>query len=92
MLAESFADVLAINWERASVLGFPGGSDGKGSACNVGDLVRSLGREDPLQNGMATHPCILAWEFHGQRRLMGYCPWGHKGSNTTEQLLPFSFC
>ena len=63
MLAESFADVLAINWERASVLGFPGGSDGKGSACNVGDLVRSLGREDPLQNGMATHPCILAWRI-----------------------------
>ena len=24
--------------------------------------VRSLGREDPLQEGMATHSSILAWE------------------------------
>ena len=24
--------------------------------------VRSLGREDPLEEGMATHSCILAWE------------------------------
>ena len=26
--------------------GIPGGSDGKESACNVGDLVRPLGWED----------------------------------------------
>ena len=25
--------------------------------------VRSLGREDPLEEGMATHPSILAWEI-----------------------------
>ena len=25
--------------------------------------VRSLGQEDPLQKGMATHPNILAWEI-----------------------------
>ena len=42
------------------VLGFPGGSDGKESACNTGDLVQSLGREDPLENGMATHSSIPA--------------------------------
>ena len=34
---------------------FPGDSDGKESACNAGDWVRSLGWEDPLQEGMATH-------------------------------------
>ena len=28
--------------------------------------VRSLGREDPLENGVATHSSIFAWEFHGQ--------------------------
>ena len=38
-----------------------GGSDGKESACNMRDLVRSLGREDPLEKGMATHSSILAW-------------------------------
>ena len=27
--------------------------------------VWSLGEEDPLEEGMATHPSILAWESHG---------------------------
>ena len=27
-----------------------------------GTCVRSLGQEDPLEKGMATHPSILAWE------------------------------
>ena len=40
---------------------FPGRSDGKGSACNVKDLGSSLGREDPLENEVATHSSILAW-------------------------------
>ena len=35
---------------------------------------------------MATHPSTLAWEIHGQRSLEGYSPWGHKKSDTTEQL------
>jgi len=42
-------------------MGFPGDSDGKESACNAGDLVQSLGREDPLEKGMVTHCSILAW-------------------------------
>ena len=46
--------------------------------------VRTLGREDPLEEGMATHSSILAWEIHGQRSLVGYSPWGHKESDTTE--------
>ena len=43
--------------------GFSGGSDGKGSACNAGDLGSLLGWEDPLEKGMATHSSILAWEI-----------------------------
>ena len=35
--------------------------------------VQSLGQEDPLEEGMATHSSILAW-----RSLVGYCSWGHK--------------
>ena len=47
--------------------------------------VRSLGREDPLKEGMATHSGILEpGEFHGQRSLVGYSPWGRKESDTTE--------
>ena len=37
--------------------GFPGGSNGKESACNAGDMdsIPGSGREDPLEKGMATH-------------------------------------
>ena len=93
--------VIGVNW------GFPGGSDGKASACNAGDLgsipgsgrstgegigypfqyswaslvvqlvknlpamretwVQSLGWEEPLEKGNATHSSILAWRItvHG---------------------------
>ena len=44
-------------------LGFPSGSDGKESACNAGEQVRSLGREDPLEKGMATCSHICAWRI-----------------------------
>ena len=40
-----------------------GGSDGKESACNVGDLGSILGWEDSLEEGMATHFNILAWRI-----------------------------
>ena len=44
-------------------IGFPGGSLSKESACNVGDQVQSLGREDPPEKEMATHSSILAWRI-----------------------------
>jgi len=40
--------------------GFPGGSDSKEPACNVGDPGSSLDWEDPLEKGLATHCSILA--------------------------------
>ena len=44
------------------LMGVPSGSDGKESACNVEDTgVQSLGWEDPLEKGIATHSNILAW-------------------------------
>ena len=46
--------------------------------------VRSLGWEDPLEKGMATHSSILAWRTQGDRSLVGYSPWGCKESDTTE--------
>ena len=47
--------------------------------------VRSLGWEDLLEKEMATHSSILAWKkSHGQRSLVGYSPWGHKETDTTE--------
>ena len=38
----------------------PCGSDGKESACNTGDAGSTLGQEDLLEKGMATHSSILA--------------------------------
>ena len=54
------------NWGRQQPVllkGLSGGSDGKESACNVGDWVGSLDREDPLEKEMVTHSSILAWEI-----------------------------
>ena len=34
--------------------------------------IPSLGWENPLEKGMATHSSVLAWESHGQRSLVGY--------------------
>ena len=33
-----------------------------------------------------TTPVFLPGEFHGQRCLVNYSPWGHKGLGTSEQL------
>ena len=84
--------VRKIPWRRDRptspvFLGFPGSSDGKESACNVGDLdlIPGLGRSpggghgNPLQYSCLENP-------HGQRSLVGYCPWGSKESDTTNQL------
>ena len=46
----------------------------------------SLGWEDPLEKGMATHLVFLPGELHGQRSLAGYSPRGRKESDRTERL------
>ena len=40
-------------------VGFPAGSDGKESACNVGDPGQSFGCEDSLEKEMATHSKVV---------------------------------
>ena len=67
-------------------LGFPGGSAVKNLPANSGELVWSLDQEQSLGKEMATYSSILPWEAHGQRRLLGYSPWGRKESDMTEQL------
>ena len=62
-------------------MAFPGGSDGKESACNEGDLgsIPGLGRcpggdlDNTLQYSCLENP-------HRQRSLAGYSPWGCKES------------
>ena len=48
--------------------------------------VQTLGREDLLEKGMATHSSILAWKIPWTRRLAGDSPWGGKELDPTEQL------
>ena len=45
------------------MLGFPGGSDGKESTYNAGDLGSIPGLGRCLEEGMATHSSILAWRI-----------------------------
>ena len=46
--------------------------------------VQSLGQEDPLEKGMATHSSILAWRIPWTEEPDGYSPWGHKELDMTE--------
>ena len=67
--------------------GFPGGANGKEPACQCRrcqrDMqVQSLGREDSLEEGMATHSSIHAWripwtEERGRQQSMGVQGVGH---------------
>ena len=46
--------------------------------------VRSLGQEDPLEKGMATHSSILAWRIPWTEEPGGLQSIGHKELDTTE--------
>ena len=76
------------------IKGFPGGSDGKASAWNVGDpaSIPGLGRF-PWRRKWQPTPVLLPRKLHGWRSLVGYSPWGRKESDTTERLhfhLPYT--
>ena len=64
---------------------WPGGSDGKESACNVGDTGLNLWvRKIPWRRAWLLTPVFFPGESHGQRNLVGYSPWGCKESDMTE--------
>ena len=69
------------------LVGFPGDSDDKESACNSGDMssISRLGRSPGEENGnLPQHACLEI--HHGQRSLAGCSPWNHKESDMTEGL------
>ena len=47
-------------------------------------LVKSLGQEDPWEEGLATCSSTLAWRIPEQRSLVGYSPWGRTELDMTE--------
>ena len=55
--------------------GFPGISVVKSQAAMQKMWVQYLGWEDSLENKMATHSSILAWESCTWKSLAGYCTW-----------------
>ena len=74
---------------HSNLLGFPGGSYGKESACNVGGLgsIPGWGRPPGEVKG-----CPLQEESLGHRSLVGYSPGGHKGLGMTDCFhFKFSF-
>ena len=69
-------------------MGFPDGSDSTEPACNVEDpssIDPWLGKI-PWRREWQHTSVFLSGEFHGQRSLVGHSLWGHKESDTTEQL------
>ena len=66
----------------SSTLGFPGDSDGKESACSVGDSgFDSWVRKTPWEKGMATHSSTIAWRVSRAKEPDGL---QSRGSHTTE--------
>ena len=71
---------------------FPGGSEGKASACNAGDpgSIPGSGRSPGEGNG---NPLQYSWpgESHGWRSLVGYSPQGHRVGHDWMTSLPPPF-
>ena len=63
---------------------FPGGSDGKESACNAGNLGSTPGSGRSGEKNGNPNPIFLPGKSHGQRKLRAYSPRGHKESDMTK--------
>ena len=72
-------------------MGSPGGIIGKESTCQCRQRPERCGfnpwvRKIPWRRKCQPMPVFLPGEFHGQRSLASYSPWGHKESDTAEWL------
>ena len=67
-------------------MGLPLWLNSRESACSAGNSGDggSIPREGSSSGVGNGNPVFLPGKFHGQRSLTGYCPWGHKESNTAE--------
>ena len=69
------------------MFGFPCVSDSRESACSEGRTgFNPRVCKIPWKSEWLPMPVFLPGEFHGQRSLAGYSPWGCKELDTTEQL------
>ena len=68
------------------MMGFPGDSDSRGSACNAGDPGLIPGLTRPPREGHGYTPVFLPVGVLGEFSRAGYSPYGLTESNTTERL------
>ena len=68
---------------------FPSGSDGKDCLQCRKPRLDPWVRKILWKREWLTTPVFLPGEFHGQRSLAGYSPWGHGEADPTEQLSLF---
>ena len=96
LLERVFAMTSVFSWQNsfslcpASFCDFPDSTSDKEPACQCRRHKR-LGfhpwvRKIPWRRKWQPTPIFLPGEFHGQRSLEDYSPWGHKKSDTTERL------
>ena len=69
-------------WRTSSMMGFPGGSAVKYLLAVQKIWVQSLGWDDPLEKGMATHFSILAWRISWTKEPGGLQSMGSQNSQT----------
>ena len=85
LLSTGFLDLCSLPHIRD----FPGGSDCKASACNVGDLGLIPGSGRSLEKEIAIHSSILPGKSHGRRTLVGYSPCSRRvGHDWASSLFP----
>ena len=58
----------------------------KNLLAHAGDLASIHGSKRSLKKDIETHSSILAWRIPWTEEPGELCPWGHKESDTTEQL------
>ena len=63
-------------------VGFPGCTVVKSPPASVGGIGNGA---SVSESGRSTAPEFLSGNFHGQRSMAGYSPWGCKESNRTER-------
>ena len=75
-------ELAGLSWSRAFLMA----QMVKNPPARQKTSVQSLGQEDTWRREQLSTLVFLPGEFHGQRNLAGYSPWGHKESDTTEWL------
>ena len=82
--------LISFGEHKHLMYGRPGWYSGKESVCQCRRYKRHKFdfqvRKLPWSRKWQPIPAFLPGKFHGQRSLVGYSPWGHKESDTTERL------